>query len=98
MVVDARVLVAKPTVIQQEELSSNFLCWIIQTNNAVKIEIETGCLPIIQEHRAGFVTIAHPKIARPAVEFPAHLTQAMIAPDPNHCGCGKSFVWFQMIS
>ena len=72
-VVVAGVLVAKPAVIQQEQFRPDFPRGSKQARDAVKIEIEPGRLPIVQQHLPRRVPVAHAKVPRPPVKFPAQV-------------------------
>src|SRR6266700_4007892 len=96
-VVDARVFVAKPSIVQEELFDSQLLGGFEKSSNAVEIKIEASGLPIVEQHRPGCMALPEAKLPCPGVQLAAHRAYPSIAPDPDHGGCSKRFLRFQII-
>ena len=97
VIIDARILVAEPAVIEQEQLGADFLRRIVEADNTVKIKVKTGCFPVVQKHAARRVAIANPEVARPRMQLPAHVAQALRAKCPNHGRRHECFIGFEFV-
>ncbi len=89
LVVDARILIAEPSVIEQEQFHTNLFGRTVQLKNPIKVEIKAGGLPVIQQRGARCVPITDTEVASPGMKLATHVAQAVVAPGPNHGGGGK---------
>ena len=79
MVVLARILVGKPTIIKQEHIYTQVLGILHQLSKTLLIEVEAGILPVVQERKAIFHTHVYLILASPIVQITGSLTNTIIA-------------------
>ena len=97
MVIQPGMGIAEPAIIQQKEFRAEGVGRGKQAGNPVKIEVKAGGLPIVQQDFPGFMPVAQPKVTCPTVQFAAHVAQTLVAPGPDHAGCGEELAGRQMI-
>ena len=79
MVVLARILVGKPTIIKQEHIYTQVLGILHQLSKTLLVEIEACILPVVQERKAIFHTHVYLILASPIVQITGSLTDTIIA-------------------
>ena len=69
MVVLARILVGKPTVVEQEHIYAQVLGILHQLSKTLLVEVEASVLPVVQKGKAVFHTHVHLILASPVVQI-----------------------------
>ena len=73
LIILTRILVGKPTVVQQEHIYSQMFCFLHQFGQFLLIKIETGIFPVVQQCQAAAFTVLQAIITRPIMQVTAPL-------------------------
>ena len=97
LIILTRILVGKPTVVQQEHIDSQMFCFLHQFGQFLLIKIKTGILPVIQQCQPAALSIFQAIIACPIMQVTAALRSTIIAQCKNEFRCRENLVFFQFI-
>ena len=97
MVVLARILVGKPTIIKQEHIYTQVLGILHQLSKTLLVEVEAGILPVVQERKAIFHTHVYLILTSPIVQITGSLTDTIIAHGKDKLRGSERFTSLQLI-
>ena len=98
MVIDARIFVSEPAVVQQEQFRRPMsLAGSKRPTMRLKSKSKPVASQLFNSTARGLCPSRMPKSRAQSMQFPAHVAQAMTAPDPDHLRRGEGFARIQMI-
>ena len=97
MITTARILVGKPTIIQQKHIHTQFYCIIHQLHQFRFIKIKIGGFPVIQQSHTSLVPILHLILTGPIMEITASLSFTCKTVSKIKIGSTEDFIRFQTI-
>ena len=68
MVVLARVLVAEPTIIKQEEVDAQVLCLAEKLHKLLLVEVEVSVLPVVEKRHSVILSLVKLVVHHPTLE------------------------------
>ena len=79
VVIVTRILIGKPTVIQQEHIHTQMFGFLHQFHQYFLIKLETGIFPVIEQCHTIALTIFQLIVTRPCMNVPARLSCSFLA-------------------
>ena len=97
MVVLTRILIGKPSIVEQEHIYTKILGILHQFGKALLIKVETSILPVVKESQAVVHTHVHLILACPVMQIARSLTHTIIAHGKNKLRSCEHLASFQLI-
>ena len=93
----ALVFVAKPSVIQQEHVYTEFFRFLNQVDKYILIKVESCILPVIQQRQASTFSIFQLIIPCPVLKATASFARTLIAQSKNKFRSSEHFILLKFI-
>ena len=79
MVIFARIFVSEPSVIKQEHVHAQVLCFFHQSCKNFLIEVESRIFPVVQQGHPAFLAVLQLIVSCPSLEVAASRTGTFVA-------------------
>ena len=97
MVIVTRILIGKPTVVQQEHIHAQMLGFLHQFHQDFLIKLKTGIFPVIEQCHTITLTIFQLIVTRPCMNVPARLTRSLLTQRKDKLGSLEHILRSQFI-
>ena len=97
VVVLARVLVAEPSVVEQEHVHAEVLCVLHQVGQDLLVKVEARVFPVVQQCQSAAHAVLQAVAAGPVVEAAAALGGTLLAQRKDKFGCREGASGFEFI-
>ena len=97
MVILARVLVGKPSVIEQEHIHSQILCILHQFSQTLLVEVESGVLPVVEQGHSVARTHVHLIQSGPVVQVARSLSHSILTHREDELRSGEHLSRLQFV-
>ena len=97
MVVLTRILIGKPSVVEQEHIYTQVFGILHQLGKTLLVEIETSVLPVVKKSEAVAHTHVHLILTSPVVQIARSLTHTVVAHGEDKLRCCEHLASLQLI-
>ena len=91
------ILVAEPSVVEQEHVDAEFLSFADEAHELVLVKVEICSLPVVEEGHTGFVAVVDLIFACPVVEVAARFSGTFVAEREDELRGGERFAALERV-